>query len=152
MSVVIVLFTTLLVLLSAFVVLVILMQKPSANAGMGSALGGGAAEQAFGGSAANVLTKTTIFSVIGFFVISFGLYLGNLALNNTDGKADSGAEIESLLSGFEEPAAEEAPVAVQPTNTGASEAEAVSIDDLETAAPDANVVAEEESTEPTTNP
>jgi len=65
-----------LLLLCFFVVLIVLMQKPSANSGMGAALGGGAAEQVFGGEAGNVLTKTTVYAIIVFFLISFGLYLG----------------------------------------------------------------------------
>ena len=39
----------LLILVCIIGVLVILMQRPSANAGMGAALGGGAAETVFGG-------------------------------------------------------------------------------------------------------
>ncbi len=73
------LFSFALLLLCLFVVLMILMQKPSANAGMGAALGGGAAEQVFGGEAGNVLTKTTVYAIIAFFVISFGLYLGTIS-------------------------------------------------------------------------
>ncbi len=42
---------------------------------MGSALGGGAADQVFGGGSAAVLTKWTVWGVLGFFIISFGLYL-----------------------------------------------------------------------------
>jgi preprotein translocase subunit SecG len=102
MSVLIVLFTTILLILSAFVVLVILMQKPSANAGMGSALGGGAAEQAFGGDAANVLTRTTVFSIIGFFILAFGLYLANLAVSNVSDRSNDSSDLQSLVSGFEE--------------------------------------------------
>lgn len=68
------------VLVLAFVcvltVVVILMQRPSANAGMGAALGGGAAEQAFGGEAGNVLTRFTTILIIVFFLLSFGLFLG----------------------------------------------------------------------------
>lgn len=56
------------------------MQKPSANAGMGAALGGGAAESAFGGETARVLNKWTIYSAAAFFVIAFSLYL--LRLNH----------------------------------------------------------------------
>ena len=68
------------VLFLAFVCLVtlivILMQRPSANAGMGAALGGGAAEQAFGGEAGNVLTRLTTSLIVIFFLLSFGLFLG----------------------------------------------------------------------------
>ena len=68
--------TLVLVFVCLITVLVILMQRPSANAGMGAALGGGAAEQAFGGEAGNVLTKMTTWLIIAFFVLSFGLFLG----------------------------------------------------------------------------
>ncbi len=60
----------------ALTVIIILMQRPSANAGMGAALGGGAAEQAFGGEAGNVLTRFTTILIIAFFLLSFGLFLG----------------------------------------------------------------------------
>jgi preprotein translocase subunit SecG len=61
------------------VVIIILMQRPSANAGMGSALGGGAAETVFGGESANVLSRMTTTLTIILFVLSFGLYLGFVA-------------------------------------------------------------------------
>ena len=61
------------------VVLIILMQKPSANAGMGAALGGGAAETVFGGESANVLSRMTTTLTVPLFVLSFGLYLGFVA-------------------------------------------------------------------------
>ena len=65
------LLTFILVCASVFTVLVILMQRPSANAGMGAALGGGAAEAAFGGDTTRVLTKWTASGIITFFVVSF---------------------------------------------------------------------------------
>jgi preprotein translocase subunit SecG len=68
-----------LVLVSLLAVLTILMQRPSTNAGMGAALGGGAAESALGGDAANVLSKLTYSLIAVFFVLSFGLYLIFLA-------------------------------------------------------------------------
>ena len=73
------LFTVVLILVSAFLVLIILMQRASANSGMGSALGGGAAESALGGEAGNVLTKLTVKAAVVFFVVAFGLYLGHMA-------------------------------------------------------------------------
>ena len=66
-------------LVCLLVVLVILMQRPSANAGMGSALGGGAAESVFGGESANVLSKLTSTLTVILFVLSFALYLGFVA-------------------------------------------------------------------------
>lgn len=62
-----------LIVLCAWLLLLILMQKPSANAGMGAALGGGVAGSVFGGEASNVLTRWTVYGVIGFFLLTFAL-------------------------------------------------------------------------------
>ena len=53
----------------------VLMQRTSQSGGMGAALGGGAAESAFGSDTNNVLTKSTIYSTIAFFVVALGLFL-----------------------------------------------------------------------------
>jgi len=74
-------------LVCILVVLVILMQRPSANAGMGAALGGGAAETVFGGESANVLSKMTTTLTVILFVLSFGLYLGFVAREKPTVKA-----------------------------------------------------------------
>ena len=74
-------------LVCLLVVLIILMQRPSANAGMGSALGGGAAESVFGGESANVLSKMTTTLTVILFVLSFGLYLGFVAREKPTVKA-----------------------------------------------------------------
>jgi preprotein translocase subunit SecG len=76
------LFMVILVLTAGLMTIIILMQKPSANAGMGAALGGGAAESIFGGETANVLLKYTIWVAVAFFVLSFGLYLGVVSRNH----------------------------------------------------------------------
>ncbi len=90
------LFSVILVLVCCFVTLMVLMQKPSANSGMGAALGGGAAEQAFGGEAGNVLTRGTIYAIIAFFVLSFGLYLGTIATVEQPDADAGGASITKL--------------------------------------------------------
>ena len=69
------LLTLVLVLISLFVILLVLMQRTSQSGGMGAALGGGAAESAFGSDTNNVLTKGTIYSTIAFFIVSLGLFL-----------------------------------------------------------------------------
>lgn len=69
--------TFILILVSLFLVLVILAQK-SADAGMGAAFGGGAAESAFGAQTNTVLTKATIYSAILFFVLALVIYLGRV--------------------------------------------------------------------------
>ena len=103
-------------LLCGFVTLIILMQRPSANAGMGAALGGGAAEQAFGGETGNILTRWTVYSIIGFFVVCLILYL--LVIGQTN-SSENGIQIESLRGvGAEEVLPEEVGTTALP---GASE-------------------------------
>ena len=69
--------TFILILVSLFLILVVLAQK-SKDGGMGAALGGGAAEAAFGAETSNVLSKSTIYAAIIFFVLAFVLYLGRI--------------------------------------------------------------------------
>ena len=57
--------TTLLILLCLVIVLLILIQRTSG--GMGSALGGGAADQVLGAGSAAQLTKLTVWGILGFF-------------------------------------------------------------------------------------
>ena len=77
MSIVLGLLTFILILVSLFLVMVVLMQK-SKDGGMGAALGGGAAEAAFGADTSNVLSKSTIYGAVIFFVLAFTLYLGRI--------------------------------------------------------------------------
>lgn len=69
---------TVLAFVSVLVVLFVLMQKPSANAGMGSALGGAASESVFGGEAAGVLSKATVIFISAFFILCAVLYFAFL--------------------------------------------------------------------------
>src|SRR4029077_18122444 len=69
--------TFVLILVSLFLILVVLAQK-SKDGGMGAALGGGAAEAAFGAETSNVLSKSTIYASVLFFVLAFALYLGRI--------------------------------------------------------------------------
>jgi preprotein translocase subunit SecG len=111
-------------LVCILVVLVILMQRPSANAGMGAALGGGAAETVFGGESANVLSKMTTTLTVILFVLSFGLYLGFVAREKPSVKAlDAAATAAPAAPAAAAPAtATPAPVATpaaQPQSTPA---------------------------------
>jgi preprotein translocase subunit SecG len=101
----------LLFLVCILAVLVILMQKPSANAGMGAALGGGAAESVFGGESANVLTKFTSFLTVLLFLLSLGLYLAFVAGEKREASA---------LDALAKPASGEVPAPV-PVVTPAAE-------------------------------
>jgi preprotein translocase subunit SecG len=66
-------FTIFHVLLSVFMIFVILLQ-PGKDAGMGAALGGGAATSAFGGrGAVTFLSKLTAACAAMFFLTSLGL-------------------------------------------------------------------------------
>ena len=69
------LLTLVLILISGFVILLVLMQRTSQSGGMGAALGGGAAESAFGSDANTVLRNATIYGIIAFFLVSLGLFL-----------------------------------------------------------------------------
>jgi len=84
----IVFLTTLLILLCLAVVLLILIQRTSG--GMGSALGGGVADQYLGAGSAAQLSKLTVWGILFFFILSFGLY----ALY----QSEAGAETELLRS------------------------------------------------------
>ena len=76
--------STIHVLLCVFMIFVILLQ-PGKDAGMGAALGGGAATSAFGGrGAATFLTKLTAFCAMGFFVTSLGLSFVGLRSSASD--------------------------------------------------------------------
>jgi preprotein translocase subunit SecG len=100
-------------LVCLLVVLVILMQRPSANAGMGSALGGGAAETVFGGESANVLSKMTTALTVILFILSFGLYLGFVAAYEKK-KGGSGALGDKATAPVTAPAAPTATAPVAP--------------------------------------
>jgi preprotein translocase subunit SecG len=99
------LLTFLLVCVSVFVALVILMQRPSSNAGMGAALGGGAAESAFGGDTTKILTKWTVSGSVLFFTLSFALSMMHIGCHG--GKRASSADgikLEKLILEDGEPA------------------------------------------------
>jgi len=79
--------TTIHVLLCVFMILVILLQ-PGKDAGMGSALGGGAATTAFGGrGAVTFLGKLTAVCAVAFFSTSLGLSLVGLKRSVVQGSS-----------------------------------------------------------------
>ena len=102
-------------LVCLLVVLIILMQRPSANAGMGSALGGGAAESVFGGESANVLSKMTTTLTVILFILSFGLYLGFVAREKKTPSAIAPAAATAT-----KPASPEVPAATTATTPAAT--------------------------------
>ncbi len=94
MTILIAIFSFVLVLLCLFTLLVVMVQKPKGDGGMGAALGGGSMEAALGAETSSLLTKITIYAVIGFFLLTFSLYLGNIYAKK--GATEEGNE--SLLS------------------------------------------------------
>ncbi len=85
------LFGALLVLgfVCVLVILFVLMQRPNANAGMGSALGGATTESVFGGESASVLSKATTIFIVLFFLLCAGLYLGFVHRGNGKSEAEN---------------------------------------------------------------
>lgn len=79
------------VLLCIFMIFVILLQ-PGKDAGMGAALGGGAATSAFGGrGAVTFLGKITAFCAVAFFLTSLGLSFVGLRTSVASSIADQAA-------------------------------------------------------------
>lgn len=78
MSILIGILTFILILISVLLILIVLAQKAKSDGGMGSAMGGGMAEAAFGADTNNVLSKGTINLAIAFFVLAFILYLAHI--------------------------------------------------------------------------
>ena len=106
---------TVLAFVSVLVVLFVLMQKPSANAGMGSALGGAASESVFGGEAAGVLSKATVIFISAFFILCAVLYFA--FLGTQDKGEGEGLKLEETpvkeISAAAEKASESAIVPVE---------------------------------------
>jgi preprotein translocase subunit SecG len=82
MSILLTILTIILIVVSLFLGLVVLAQKAKNDGGMGAAMGGGMAEQAFGAETSNVLSKLTINLAIAFFVLAFAIYLGRIYQRN----------------------------------------------------------------------
>jgi preprotein translocase subunit SecG len=94
-------FSTIHVLLCVFMIFVILLQ-PGKDAGMGAALGGGAATSAFGGrGAVTFLSKVTAASAVAFFLTSLGLSFVGL---RTSVAASLGEELAKTPPPAEAPA------------------------------------------------
>ena len=115
-------FTIVHVLLCLFMIFVILLQ-PGKDAGMGAALGGGAATTAFGGrGAVTFLSKVTAVCAALFFLSSLGLSFVGLRTSVVEGEEEPPAQTAPATTpnpqGIEQPpqqgAAPEAPAAPAP--------------------------------------
>ena len=87
--------TTVLILLCLLIVLLVMLQRTSG--GMGSALGGGAADQVLGAGSGAQLTKMTVWSILGFFILSFTLYVLYQAGAKEDGLQRTGGTPPALV-------------------------------------------------------
>ncbi|MGJ3243726.1 MAG: preprotein translocase subunit SecG [Opitutales bacterium] len=108
----------LLVILCLVTVLLVLMQKSANQAGMGAALGGGAAEQAFGAETNSVLSRSTQMATLLFFLLTFGLYLAFQALKD---EGETGPSDTSVLDQVAVPGeTESAPVGTEAVESNPS--------------------------------
>ena len=104
--------------------MIVLMQRTSQSGGMGAALGGGAAESAFGSETNNILTKGTIYGIIAFFLIALGLYL--LYQNQAAERAQE-VDMKTLISSDAD--ASDAPAVIEETEeTSGSEGTSVGVE------------------------
>jgi preprotein translocase subunit SecG len=94
MGIVLAILTVFLIFVSLFLILVVLAQK-SKDGGMGAALGGGAAEAAFGAETSNVLSKSTIWAAVLFFILAFLLYLGRI-YERSHGNTAAGSALPTI--------------------------------------------------------
>lgn len=126
-------FTIVHVLLCVFMIFVILLQ-PGKDAGMGAALGGGAATSAFGGrGAVTFLSKLTGVSAALFFMTSLGLSFVGLKGSVAAGGDDSvAAEVPAAAPAAGAPAA---PAAETPAAAPAQGTEAAPAAPAQPAAP-----------------
>jgi preprotein translocase subunit SecG len=100
-------FTAIHVLLCILMIFVILLQ-PGKDAGMGAALGGGAATSAFGGrGAATFLTKLTAFFAAAYFSTSLGLSFVGLRTSVADSIAEQAASAPATPVAPESPSAQQ---------------------------------------------
>ncbi|SEU38782.1 preprotein translocase subunit SecG [Stigmatella erecta] len=112
-------FTIVHVILCVFMIFVILLQ-PGKDAGMGSALGGGAATSAFGGrGAVTFLSKLTGVCAALFFLTSLGLSFVGLRPSVAAGPVATppAAAAPAAAGGTAAPAAATPPVGAAPEGT-----------------------------------
>jgi preprotein translocase subunit SecG len=87
-------------------------------------MGGGVAEATFGAETGNVLTNATIKASIAFFVLSFGLYLGQIYQHKH--KAKESGELPTITAPATLPAPSPATTAPEAAPTTATPAPAPS--------------------------
>lgn len=114
MSILINILLVLLAFISVFLVFIVLIQKPRADSGLGTAMGGGMAEATFGAETGNVLTRGTIWLSVSFFVIAFICYLLQLHVSKSAGREANAPALPATISAPASTPAPEAAPAVAP--------------------------------------
>ena len=66
-----------------------MVQQPKGDGGMGAALGGGSIDAAIGAERASMLTKITLYAVIGPFLLNFARSLGDISTTNASKQTPS---------------------------------------------------------------
>lgn len=79
------LLTVVLVLNCLLLILLVLIQLPKKDAGAGLAFGGAATDALFGAGSGNVLTKTTKYATVSFFVLLLFIGLAQGSVFKKDG-------------------------------------------------------------------
>jgi preprotein translocase subunit SecG len=125
--------TFILILVSLFLILVVLAQK-SKDGGMGTALGGGAAEAAFGAETNTVLSKSTIYAAVLFFVLAFLLYLGRI-YERAHAREAAGSALPTITAPAAAPAAKTVPATPAPQATAPATPAPTTTTTTSTAAP-----------------
>lgn len=140
--------STLHVLLCIFMIFVILLQ-PGKDAGMGAALGGGAATSAFGGrGAVTFLSKITAVCATAFFLTSLGLSFVGLKTSVARGIAAPTGAAATVDAGTKAP--NEAPTGA--TGTTGTEAPAPGAETTGATGTDNKAPSTEGTTTPPTTP
>ena len=139
MTIILAILTFVMALLALGLIGLVLLQKSSGQQGMGAAMGGGVADQAFGAETNSILSKNTQIATIIYFVLAFILYLGWQSVYSDKASDEPSALLQAAVQ--EEAAAEEAPEGEEAATTEviAEEAEAI-VEEVEAAVEEAATV------------
>ena len=122
MSIILALLTFVMFILALGIIGLVLLQKSSGQQGMGAAMGGGVADQAFGAETNSILSKNTQIAAIIYFVLAFVLYLGYQSMYADEESAEGTGLLDAAI---QEEAAVESEEAI-----GTEEVDAATIEEV----------------------
>ncbi|MEM7671812.1 MAG: preprotein translocase subunit SecG [Verrucomicrobiota bacterium] len=122
MSIILALLTFVMFILALGIIGLVLLQKSSGQQGMGAAMGGGVADQAFGAETNSILSKNTQIATIIYFVLAFVLYLGYQSMYADEESAEGTGLLDAAI---QEEAAVESEEAI-----GTEEVDAATIEEV----------------------